>query len=65
MSSPPSDDDIEAVARSMIRKRIQDSGWYPHASKEERNRLIARDVERSWHLMIQEAAKQLADRLDR
>jgi hypothetical protein len=62
MSTRPSDEDIEAEARSMIRERIQDAGWYPHVSKEERKRLIEQDVERHWHLLLHEAARQLADK---
>jgi hypothetical protein len=62
MSSRLKDDDIEAEARSMIRKRIQDTGWYPRASKEERQRLIEQDVELHWHLLLHEAARQLVDK---
>ena len=62
MSSRLKDDDIEAEARSIIRKRIQDVGWYPRASKEERKRLIEQDVDRHWHLLLHEAARRLADK---
>lgn len=55
------DDDIVAEARSLIRERIQESGWYPNFSREERSRLIEQDVERHWHLMIKEATRRLCE----
>jgi hypothetical protein len=55
----PLDDEIEAEARAMMRETIERSGWYPTVHREERERLIARDVDQHWHLMMAEARKRL------
>lgn len=53
------DKEIEARARAMLRETIERSGWYPSLPGDERRRLIERDVERNWHLMIADARKAL------
>ena len=57
--SPIRDDDIEAEARAIMRETIERSGWYPTLRREERELLIQRDVDRNWHLMIDEARRRL------
>ena len=52
------DEDLEAMARAILRETIERSGWYPALRGEERRRLIERDVERHWPLMIEEARKR-------
>jgi hypothetical protein len=56
-----SSEDVEAEARSLLRKQIQDSGWYPNLKKKERETLIEQDVDRYWHLMITKASERLLD----
>lgn len=63
MSATVRNEDIEAEARTLIRERIQNSGWYPGLHGDERTRRIEEDVERHWHLMIKEAARRLSERL--
>jgi hypothetical protein len=53
------DEDIEALAREMLRETILRSGWYPAMDKEERARRIEEDVDRNWHLMATEARERL------
>jgi hypothetical protein len=53
------DDEIEAEARAMMREAIGRSGWYPNLREKEREILIVQDVDRHWHLMIEEARKRL------
>ena len=62
MSVTFTDEEVETEARSLIRKRIQKSGWYPDLSSEERRRRIREDVDRHWHLMIDEATRRLSER---
>lgn len=50
--------DIEAEARVLLRKQIQDSAWYPNLRKKERLERIEQDVDRHWHLMIADAVKR-------
>ena len=57
--SPIPDDDIEAEARAMLRETIERSDWYPTLRREERELLIQQDVDRHWHLMIDEARRRL------
>lgn len=61
MSAMLSNEDIEAEARTLIRERIQNSGWYPGMREDERTRRIEEDVDRHWHLMIKEAARRLSE----
>lgn len=63
MSVTPRDEEVEAEARTLIRQRIQDSGWYPDLHGEDRTRRIEEDVDRHWHLMIKEATRRLSERL--
>lgn len=57
-----SDDEIEALARAMMRETIEASGWYPALRGEFRQTRIEEDVDRHWHLMIAEARKRLEQR---
>jgi hypothetical protein len=52
------DDELEAIARAILRDTIERSGWYPALRGEERRRLIDRDVERHWPLMMEEVRKR-------
>jgi hypothetical protein len=54
-----SDDEIEAEARAMVRRMIEESGWYPKLRGEFRQARIDQDVNRMWHLMINDARKWL------
>ncbi len=54
---------IEAEARSLLRKQLRESAWYPHMPDRKRLELIERDVERYWHLKVTEAAKRVLDRV--
>ncbi|QRM35842.1 hypothetical protein [Microvirga sp. VF16] len=56
------DEEIEAKARVMMRETIERSGWYPTLRREDRELLIAQDVDRHWQLMIAEARKMLEQR---
>lgn len=53
------DDEIEAEARAMVRRMIESSGWYPALRGEFRQQRIEQDIERMWHLMINDARKVL------
>jgi hypothetical protein len=53
------DDEIEALARAMLRETIERSGWYPLLQGEFRQERIKQDVELHWHLMINDARKRL------
>jgi hypothetical protein len=55
-------EDVEAEARNLLRKQIQDSSWYPGLKRKEREERIEGDVERYWHLKITEASQRLLDR---
>jgi hypothetical protein len=52
------DQELEAMARAILRDTIERSGWYPALRGEERRRLIDRDVDRHWPLMLEEARKR-------
>jgi hypothetical protein len=52
------DEDLEAMARAILRDTIERSGWYPALRGEERRRLIDRDVEQHWPLMVEAARKK-------
>ena len=43
----------------MLREIIERSDWYPTLRREERELLIQQDVDRHWHLMIDEARRRL------
>jgi hypothetical protein len=53
------DDAIEAEARSLLRKQLWDSAWYPNLSAAKRKAQIEQDVERYWHLKVTEAGQAL------
>ena len=55
-----SDNEVEELARALVRQTILASSWYPGVADEERRELIEQDVERHWPLMIDEARKRLA-----
>jgi hypothetical protein len=46
----------------MLRETIERSGWYLAVPGPERKQLIERDVERHWHLMMDDARKALERR---
>jgi hypothetical protein len=56
------DDEVEALARAMLRETIQRSGWYPSLKGEVRRLRIEQDVELHWHLMVNDARKRLEQR---
>jgi hypothetical protein len=58
MASIP-DDEVEKLARVLVRQTILASSWYPGVPDEERQQLIEQDVEQHWHLMTGEARKRL------
>ena len=53
------DDEVEKLARALVRQAILASGWYPSLPDDEKQELIEQDVERHWLLMIDEARKRL------
>jgi hypothetical protein len=53
------DDEIEAEARAIMRKMIEESGWYPMLSGEQRQKRIEQDVEMHWDLVRWEAVQRL------
>jgi hypothetical protein len=55
------DEAVAALARSLLRQQIQDSGFYPQLKGKFRLEQIEQDVERYWHLMIPEARQRLLD----
>ncbi len=58
MAAVPNDE-VEELARALVRQTILASSWYPGVANEERRELIEQDVERHWPLMIDEARKRL------
>lgn len=44
--SPLRDDEIEAEARAMVRRMIEESGWYPALRGEFRQKRIEQNVDR-------------------
>jgi regulatory protein YycI of two-component signal transduction system YycFG len=57
-----SNKDIEAEARALLRKQIQDSSWYPWMEEDERRKRIEQDVDRYWYVKVGEASQKLLDR---
>ena len=45
-----------------MRANIQRSGWYQNLRGSEREKLIAQEMGRHWHLMIADAAERLKQR---
>ncbi len=58
-----SNDQVEILARQLLREQIEGSAWFEGMSKEARAAAIAADVEQWWHLKAEEAAQILLDRL--
>ncbi|KAA2235576.1 hypothetical protein [Salinarimonas soli] len=58
---PPrfTDGEIESVARHLVRRRIERAGWYPRLAEPDRKRLIRRDVDQHWTVLIPEAMRCL------
>jgi primosomal protein N'' len=52
------DEEIEALARALLRETIERSGWYPALRGKFRQERIEQDIERHWHLMVPEARKR-------
>jgi hypothetical protein len=57
------DDEIAAEARAMVRQMIEESGWYPSLRGEFRQARIEQDVDRMWHLMVNDARRRLLQRI--
>jgi hypothetical protein len=58
-----SNEDIEHEARAMLRARIEQTPWFQHGmTRKQRQAAIDREVDRTWHLFIFDAAQRLVDR---
>ena len=58
-----SNEDIEHEARAMLRARIEQTPWFQHGmTRKQRQAAIDREVDRTWHLFIFDAAQRLIDR---
>ncbi len=56
-------EDIEHEARAMLRERIERTPWFQHGmTRKQRQAAIEREVDRTWHLFIFDAAQRLVDR---
>ncbi len=56
-------EDIELEARAMLRERIEQTPWFQHGmTRKQRQAAIDREIDRTWHLFIFEAAQRLIDR---
>ncbi len=53
---------IEAEARRILREKIKRMPWHQGCSPEERKRRIEADVDRWWHLEVEEATRRLLDK---
>ncbi len=60
----PSPKRIEMEARRILREKLKRIPWHQGCSPEERKRRIEADVDRWWHLEVEEAARRLRDRLE-
>ncbi len=59
-----SNEDIELEARTMLRERIERTPWFQNGmTRKQRQAAIEREVDRTWHLFIFDAAQRLADRV--
>ena len=57
-------EDIEHEARAMLRERIERTPWFQHEmTRKQRQVAIEREVDRTWHLFIFDAAQRLIDRV--
>ncbi len=54
---------IEAEARRILRAKIKRMPWHAGCSPEERRRRNEADVDRWWHLEVEDATRRLPDRL--
>lgn len=55
--------EIEAEARRLLRKQIEQSAWFRNGMTESERRVrIAQEVDAWWHLKIEEAMHRLRDR---
>ena len=58
-----SDAEVEIEARVMLRERIERTPWFQHGmTRKQRQAAIEREVDRTWHLFISDAAQRLVDR---
>ncbi len=57
-----SNQDIEAEARALLHKQIQESAWYPWMKEADRRKRIEEDVDRYWYVKVSEASRKLLDR---
>jgi hypothetical protein len=56
-------EDIEHEARTMLRERIERTPWFQNGmTRKQRQAAIEREVDRTWHLFIFDAAQRLIDR---
>ncbi len=56
-------EDIEHEARTMLRERIERTPWFQNGmTGKQRQAAIEREVDRTWHLFIFDAAQRLVDR---
>jgi hypothetical protein len=53
--------DIEAEARDLLRKQIQESAWYPWMKADERRKRIEEDVDQYWYVKVSEASQRLME----
>jgi hypothetical protein len=58
-----SDEEVEIEARAMLRERIERTPWFQHGmTRKQRQAAIEREVDRTWHLFLFDAAQRLVDR---
>jgi hypothetical protein len=55
--------EIEALARAMLRQRIEQTPWFRKMSAKERRAAIDRDVDQHWRLFVPDAVRWLAERV--
>ncbi len=54
---------VEAEARALLRERIERTPWFQHGTTpEQRQAAIDHELDRWWHLMIDEAVRRLVER---
>ena len=59
-----SDEEVEVEARTMLRERIERTPWFQNGmTGKQRQAAIEREVDRTWHLFIFDAAQRLIDRV--
>ena len=52
-------EEIEALARELLRETIEQSGWFPNMSPRARAERIEHDVEQMWRMMAEAARERL------